>query len=31
MARTSRGLALHAVATAGALLILADMVWKPGA
>ena len=31
LARTSRGLALHAVATAGALLILADMVWKPGA
>jgi hypothetical protein len=30
LARTSRGLALHAVATACALLILADMVWKPG-
>ena len=31
MARAPRGLALHAVATAAVLLILADMIWKPGA
>jgi hypothetical protein len=29
--RTSRGLWLHAVATLAALLILTDMIWKPGA
>jgi uncharacterized membrane protein len=31
LARTRQGLVLHAVATAAALLILADMIWKPGA
>jgi hypothetical protein len=31
LARTPRGLTLHAVATLATLLILVDMVWKPGA
>ncbi len=31
LVRTRRGLALQAVATAAAVLILADMIWKPGA
>ena len=31
LVRTRRGLALQAVATAAAILILADMIWKPGA
>jgi Predicted integral membrane protein (DUF2269) len=31
LVRTRRGLALQAVATLAALLILADMIWKPGA
>jgi uncharacterized membrane protein len=29
--RTSRGLLFHAVASAATLLILIDMIWKPGA
>jgi uncharacterized membrane protein len=29
--RTSRGLLLHAIASAALLLILVDMIWKPGA
>ena len=29
--RTSRGLWLHVIATLGVLLILVDMIWKPGA
>jgi len=31
LARTSRGVLVHAVATAATLLILVDMIWKPGA
>jgi hypothetical protein len=31
LGRTSRGLLLHSVATVGTLLILIDMIWKPGA
>jgi uncharacterized membrane protein len=31
LARTRQGLVLHTVATVAALLILADMIWKPGA
>jgi uncharacterized membrane protein len=31
LARTSRGLMLHSIATATVLLILIDMIWKPGA
>ena len=31
LANTSRGLLLHAIATVGVILILADMIWKPGA
>ena len=31
LARTSRGLMLHSIATVGLLLILIDMIWKPGA
>jgi hypothetical protein len=31
LARTSKGLWLHVIATAAALLILLDMIWKPGA
>jgi uncharacterized membrane protein len=31
LARTQRGLLLHFVATVAALLILIDMIWKPGA
>jgi hypothetical protein len=31
LARTGRGLTLHLIATAGTLLILIDMIWKPGA
>jgi uncharacterized membrane protein len=31
LVRTRRGLALQAIATAAALAILADMIWKPGA
>ena len=31
LARTSRGLLLHTIATVGTLLILVDMIWKPGA
>jgi uncharacterized membrane protein len=31
LARTRQGLVLHAIATIAALLILADMIWKPGA
>ena len=31
LVRTRRGLALQVVATAAAILILADMIWKPGA
>ena len=29
--RTSRGVVLHSLATAVVLLILIDMIWKPGA
>ena len=29
--RTSRGVLLHAIASAALLLILVDMIWKPGA
>lgn len=31
LVRTRRGLALHALASLAAALILADMIWKPGA
>lgn len=31
LVRTRRGLALQAIATVAAVLILADMIWKPGA
>jgi hypothetical protein len=31
LALTSRGLLLHSVATVGVILILIDMIWKPGA
>ncbi len=31
LVRTRRGLALHALASVAAVLILADMIWKPGA
>jgi len=31
LARTSRGLLLHAIATVATVLILVDMIWKPGA
>jgi hypothetical protein len=31
LARTSRGLLLHTISTVAVILILADMVWKPGA
>ncbi len=31
LVRTRRGLAMHAIATAATVLILADMIWKPGA
>ena len=31
LARTRQGLVLHTIATIAALLILADMIWKPGA
>ena len=31
LARTSRGLMLHSIATVAVLLILIDMIWKPGA
>jgi hypothetical protein len=31
LARTSRGLMLHTVASVAILLILIDMIWKPGA
>ena len=31
LARTQRGLLLHSVATVATLLILVDMIWKPGA
>ena len=31
LARTSRGLMLHSIATVALLLILIDMIWKPGA
>ena len=31
LGRTSRGLLLHVVATLSVILILIDMVWKPGA
>ncbi len=31
LARTQRGLMLHTIATVATLLILIDMIWKPGA
>jgi uncharacterized membrane protein len=31
LARTGQGLVLHTIATIAAVLILADMIWKPGA
>ena len=31
LARSRQGLLLHSIATVAALLILADMIWKPGA
>jgi uncharacterized membrane protein len=31
LGRTQRGLILHVVATAAVLLLLLDMIWKPGA
>ncbi len=31
LARSRQGLVLHSIATIAALLILADMIWKPGA
>ena len=31
LTRTQRGLLLHSVATLATLLILVDMIWKPGA
>jgi hypothetical protein len=31
LARTSRGLLLHSIATVAVVLILVDMIWKPGA
>ncbi len=31
LANTSRGLLLHSIATVGVILILVDMIWKPGA
>lgn len=31
LARTSKGMTLHLIATVGTLLILVDMIWKPGA
>jgi len=31
LARTQRGLLLHSIATVSVLLILVDMIWKPGA
>jgi hypothetical protein len=31
LARTSRGLLLHTISTVAVILILADMVWQPGA
>lgn len=31
LSRTQRGMMLHIVATVGTLLILVDMIWKPGA
>jgi len=31
LARTSKGMTLHLIATVGTLLILIDMIWKPGA
>jgi uncharacterized membrane protein len=31
LARSRQGLVLHTIATIAALLILADMIWKPGA
>ncbi len=31
LARTGRGLLLHSIATVATLLILVDMIWKPGA
>ena len=31
LTRTSKGMALHLIATVGTLLILIDMIWKPGA
>ena len=30
-ARTQKGLMLHSIATVATLLILVDMIWKPGA
>jgi uncharacterized membrane protein len=31
LARTRQGLVLHTIATIAAVLVLADMIWKPGA
>ncbi len=31
LARTSKGLTLHLIATIATILILVDMIWKPGA
>ena len=31
LTRTSKGMTLHLIATVGTLLILIDMIWKPGA
>jgi hypothetical protein len=31
LARTSRGLLLHSIATVAVVLLLVDMIWKPGA
>jgi hypothetical protein len=31
LVRTRRGLAMHSIATVAAVLILIDMIWKPGA
>jgi len=31
LARTSRGLLLHSISTVAVVLILVDMIWKPGA
>lgn len=31
LVRTRRGLAMHTIASVAAILVLADMIWKPGA